>query len=134
MAFSPPNPDLLTPLQRDLLEAFFAREQRMFLIGGGALEIAANKVCTLLSRSEIKDLVDMQQLVAAGVDVDQAFVDAEKKDGGSEPATLAWVLDQLSIAPSARLPGGVDPVELDRFRVDFIKRLRALAFSRARLK
>ncbi len=36
MGSSPP-PNLLTALQRDLLEAFFARERRMFLTGGGAL-------------------------------------------------------------------------------------------------
>lgn len=31
------QPNRLTPLQRDLLEAFFAREQRLFLTGGAAL-------------------------------------------------------------------------------------------------
>ena len=31
------SPDRLTPLQRDLLDAFFAREQRLFLTGGAAL-------------------------------------------------------------------------------------------------
>lgn len=35
-------------------------------------EIAANKICTLLSRSEIKDLVDLRALV----DLDRAFADA----------------------------------------------------------
>src|SRR5262249_3933175 len=54
-------------------------------------EIAANKICTLLSRSEIKDLVDLTALVRHGIDLDQAFADARKKDGGAEPATLAWV-------------------------------------------
>ena len=34
---SSPRPSRLTPLQRDLLDAFFAREQRLFLTGGGAL-------------------------------------------------------------------------------------------------
>jgi hypothetical protein len=220
MASSPPS--RLTPLQRDLLHAFFAREQRMFLTGGGALagfyfghrdtedldffsapeldlaeparaledaalscgasvtpmqsyrdfrrvrvtrgaeecivdlvidraamvdpekarfgeirvdtlrEIASNKICTLLSRSEIKDLVDLQALVGAGVDLGQAITDAEKKDGGVEATTLAWVLDQLTIAPSARLPGNVDPLALDRFRQDLIKRLRKLGFERTR--
>lgn len=31
------SPDRLTPLQRDLLDAFFAREQGFFLTGGAAL-------------------------------------------------------------------------------------------------
>lgn len=223
MASSPP-PSRLTPLQRDLLAAFFAREQRFILTGGGGgalagfylghrdtddldlfgtpgldledaarsldaaaraagatlstlrafpdfrreiarrgeeqcvvdlvidrapsvdpakatfgtvrvdtlREIAANKICTLLSRSEIKDLVDMEALVNAGVDLDQAFADARKKDGGADPATLAWVLDQISIGSEARLPGAADPPRLTAFRDGFTERLRAMAFEQAR--
>ena len=218
MASSPP-PSRLTALQRDLLAAFFARETRLFLTGGGALagfylghrttedldlfappgidlaeparalddaaralaataaaqstypdfrrvlvargaetcvvdlvidrapmvdptkvtfgavrvdtrrEIAANKICTLLSRSEIKDFVDLVALVDRGVDLDQAFTDARTKDAGAEPATLAWLLDQIAIGPEARLPGGMSPEALLRFRDDLVKRLRAMAFA-----
>jgi hypothetical protein len=221
MASSPP-PSRLTPLQRDLLAAFFAREQRFFLTGGGALagfylghrttedldlfsppgpdlddaaraleaateacggtgraakrfgdfqrivvtrgdeecivdlvidrappvdpvkatrgavrvdtlrEIAANKVCTLVSRSEIKDLVDLAALVEAGVDLELAVADAKRKDGGAEPVALAWVLDQIAIGPDAALPGGADPARILAFRDDLVKRLRAIAFRQAR--
>jgi len=220
MDSSPPS--RLTPLQADLLGAFFAREKRMFLTGGGALagfyfghrdtedldlfaapgldlegpasalaaaaaacaatlqslttypdfrrflavrgdehclvdlvidrapmvdpakvtfgevrvdtlrEIASNKVCTLLSRSEIKDLVDLRALVEAGVDLDQALSDAERKDGGVDPATLAWILDQVSITPEAILPGGVDPGALLAFRDRLVPKLREMAFARVR--
>ncbi|MHB8416840.1 MAG: hypothetical protein ACYDCL_02105 [Myxococcales bacterium] len=41
------------------------------------------------------------------------------------------MLEQISIAPHARLPGGVDPVRLDAFRRDLMKRLRASAFQQA---
>lgn len=216
------RPDRLTPLQRDLLAGFFAREQRLFLTGGAALagfyfghretedldlfsapgpdlaeparamteaaaacgalaepmqtytdfrrlsvsrgdeecivdlvidrapmvepekarfgavrvdtlrEIAANKICTLLSRSEIKDLVDLKTLVESGIDLGQAFADAEKKDSGADPATLGWILDKLAIAPTARLPGQADAAALDAFRKDFVHRLRRLAFERTR--
>lgn len=219
MASSPHS--RLTPLQLDLLGAFFAREKRFFLTGGGALagyylghrdtedldlfgssgldaddavralegavraagatmetlktypdfrrflvsraeercvvdividrapaidsdkavfgevrvdtlrEIAANKICTLLSRSEIKDLVDLKALVDQGIDLSQALQDARRKDGGAEPATLAWVLDQIHIGPKAALPGGVDAAELLAFRDAFTTKLRALAFERA---
>jgi predicted nucleotidyltransferase component of viral defense system len=168
MAYSPSSPDKLTALQRELLSAFFEREARFFLTGGGALagfyfahrttedldlfsapgpsledasialvaaaeacgaqtkpvrtfpefrrlsverpgetcivdlvidrapsveptkaifgkvrvdtlrEIAANKVCTLIGRSEIKDLVDLERLVAAGIELEQAVNDAQK--------------------------------------------------------
>lgn len=95
-------------------------------------EIASNKICTILGRSEIKDLVDLKELFASGVDLRQALADASRKDAGVEPATLAWVLDQLSISPSALMPGGVDPAEIDGFRKDLVRRLRALAFELTR--
>ena len=220
MVSSPPS--RLTPLQRELLLAFFEREQRFFLTGGAALagfylghrttedldlfssqlpdlleasrlaedaatscgatitslrthpsfrrllaargeercvidlvadsakvidpektvfglvrvdtirEIAANKVCAVLGRSEIKDLVDLKALSTYGVDLEQALADASRKDAGVEPATLAWVLDQISISPSAPMPGGVNPVEIDGFRKDLVRRLRTMAFEQAR--
>jgi hypothetical protein len=94
-------------------------------------EIAANKICTLLSRSEIKDLVDLEALVNAGIHLEQAFADARKKDGSADPATLAWVLDQISIGPDAALPGGADPGRLLAFRDEFTEQLRAMAFAQA---
>jgi hypothetical protein len=215
-------PSRLTALQRDLLEAFFAREGRLFLTGGGALagfylghrttedldlfgapgldlaeparaledaaralgatvaprstfpdfrrllvtrgaetclvdlvvdrapvvdaakaqfgavrvdterEIAANKICTLLSRSEIKDLVDLTALVRTGIDLDRAFADARRKDSGAEPATLAWLLEQLAIGPDAVLPSGISAEALLAFRDELVKKLRAMAFDEAR--
>lgn len=95
-------------------------------------EIAANKVCALIGRSEIKDLVDLHHLVASGIDLEQAFTDAFKKEASAEPEILAWILDELRIAPEAALPDGTNPVALDTFRRDFAKQLRTLAFGRAR--
>jgi len=215
-------PSRLTALQRELAEAFFRREQRMFLTGGAALagyylghrttddldlfgppgidlaraartleeaaaecgavlsaqqterdfrryharrgdelcivdlvvdrapmievekvafgavrvdtlrEIAANKVCTILARSEIKDLVDLVALLKAGQPLERALEDAQQKDAGADPATLAWLLSEITISPEARLPGGVDPVTVDSDRQDLVQRLRAIAFARAR--
>jgi hypothetical protein len=42
------------------------------------------------------------------------------------------VLDQMSIGPEARLPGGTDPVHLGIFCKDLVKRLLALAMEQAR--
>lgn len=95
-------------------------------------EIAANKICTLVSRSEIKDLVDLSALLRAGMDLEQAIADATKKDAGVEVPTLAWLLEQLSISPEARLPGGTDPVSLDEFRRELVQRLRAIAFEQTK--
>ena len=209
----------LTPLQIDLLEAFFAREQRYVLTGGAALagfyfghretedldffgtpgrdlqeaartleaacaacaaaiesvqtfpdfrrylatraretcivdlvidrvpmldtekrmvghlridtirEIAANKICTVLGRAQIKDLVDLKFLLASGIDLSATLADAARKDAGVDAATLAWVLDQITISPDARLPGGTDPVALDEFRCELVNTLQRLAFA-----
>lgn len=112
MTDSSPPSERLTPLQRR--------------------EIAANKLDALLGRSEIRDLVDMRAILGAGVDLGVAMSDAERKDAGADPATLAWVLDQITIGQSAHLPGGVAAGELDAFRKELVRRLRAMALERAR--
>ncbi len=95
-------------------------------------EIAANKLCTVLNRSEAKDLVDLQHLLSEGIDLRQGLADAEWKDAGMNPATLAWILNQITIAPEARLPARVDPAALDAFRRELVRQLEAIAFERVR--
>jgi hypothetical protein len=217
---------LLSPFQRQVLEAFFAQENRFFLSGGGALagfhlghrrtedldlftisdalddgdralavaaadlkatvhqiqttadfrrriirrgeeavvvdlvrdraaqgpnakvnfgavrvdppeEILANKLCTLLSRSELRDLVDVQALEKAGFRMEDALPLAQLKDAGLTPASLGWVLSQINLD---RLPDGkviVDGgpetdampsrAELQLFLADLSRRLLTLA-------
>lgn len=55
-----------------------------------------------------------------------ALADAERKDGGVSAATLAWILDQVAIGADAKLPG-VAGQELDTFRRELVKTLRAMA-------
>jgi predicted nucleotidyltransferase component of viral defense system len=93
-------------------------------------EIAANKICTILSRCEIRDLVDLKALLESGIILEQALADAEQKDGGVNPATLAWLLGELSIAPDAPIPGEISATDLDDFRDGLVRRLRALALPR----
>lgn len=94
-------------------------------------EIAANKLCAVLGRAEIRDLVDLMFLLRSGLGLREALADAERKDAGVDPATLAWVLDQILISPTARLPGEVAAAELDAFRIELVRRLRAFALERA---
>ncbi len=89
-------------------------------------EIAANKVCALLGRAEIRDLIDLRAILQSGFDLRQILADAERKDGGVSAATLAWLLEGLRISTDARLPGGVDAAELESFRVDLVRQLRQL--------
>ncbi|HLQ38006.1 MAG TPA: nucleotidyl transferase AbiEii/AbiGii toxin family protein [Planctomycetota bacterium] len=89
-------------------------------------EIAANKICALLGRGEIRDLVDLREILERGLDLASVVSDAERKDGGVSAATLAWLLDSIRIAGNATLPGGIAPATLESFRVDLVRRLRAL--------
>lgn len=53
-------------------------------------EILANKLCALLSRSEMRDLVDVRALELSGYKVEDAIVAAAKKDAGLTAAQLGW--------------------------------------------
>lgn len=67
-----------------------------------AHEILVNKLAALLSRSELRDLVDVKALLEAGGNLERALRDAPKKDGGFSPLTLAWVLKGFAPATLAR--------------------------------
>jgi hypothetical protein len=91
-------------------------------------EILANKLCTLLSRGKVRDLVDVLFLERSGLRVEDALVPASSKDGGLTPAQLAWVLSQITVGSDARIPAGVTPVELRAFLEDLVSRLTRLAY------
>lgn len=100
------------------------------LVAGGVRihslrEIAANKVCALLGRGEVRDLIDLCLILREGLDLRAILADAERKDGGVAPATLAWLLDSMRIGADAKLPA-VTPAELEAFRIDLVRRLRRL--------
>ena len=92
-----------------------------------AEEILANKLCTLLGRSEIRDLVDVRALEGLGLSLTEALAAGQRKDGGLTPAQLAWVLSQITIGEEASLPGGVAPVDLRDYLRGLIDRLARLA-------
>jgi hypothetical protein len=91
-------------------------------------EIQANKLCALLARAEIRDLVDVRALEAAGYPMETAIVGAAKKDSGLTAAQLGWVLGQIRIGPDATPPGGVSRRELADYLENLIDRLAHLAF------
>ena len=88
----------------------------------------ANKLCTLLSRGELRDLVDVRALEAAGVSVEDHLSLAMQKDGGLTAGQLAWVLSQIEIGDDATPPGDVTVEELRRYLADLIERLTKLAY------
>jgi hypothetical protein len=90
-------------------------------------EIAANKLCTILSRGEPRDLVDLMLIFRTGMDVVAVLQDASRKDAAADPATLAWILSEIRVGPEAVLPAGVSGAELDRFRGELEAKLRRMA-------
>jgi hypothetical protein len=88
-----------------------------------------NKLCALLGRTELRDLIDVRQLLGMGVDLDRALRDAPEHDAGFSPLTLAWVLHGFSVVSLARALGWTDEeaAGLDDFRQTLIAQLTLLS-------
>lgn len=117
----------------DLIREYvFQLEREKREIGGiridSAEEILANKLCALLSRSEIRDLVDVRELEKAGFKIEDALSAAQRKDTGLTPAQLAWVLNQIKFGDDLTPPGDIAIIELQNYLDDLIARLKRLAF------
>lgn len=90
-------------------------------------EIAANKLCALLDRVEARDLVDLRLLLETGITLEGALADAQQKHAGADPPTIAWVLSEWRIAPTAPLPAGSTASEIEAFRNALIATLTRMA-------
>jgi predicted nucleotidyltransferase component of viral defense system len=91
-------------------------------------EIFANKLCALLSRSEVRDLVDVRALEMAGYRLEDALPVAASKDGGVTPAQLGWVLNEIRLGDDLVVPGGIPVQELRGYLDNLVERLTRLAF------
>jgi len=60
-------------------------------------EIGTNKICTLLGRAEIKDVIDLYFLSKNGFDIIAHIDMAMKKDGGLDSATLSYIISDIKI-------------------------------------
>jgi hypothetical protein len=92
-------------------------------------EILVNKLCALVQRSELRDLVDVRGLLGAGGDLERALRDAPRKDGGFSPLVLSWQLEGLDLGAMGRAEGLTEHevAELDAFRTTLIARLSRLS-------
>jgi hypothetical protein len=92
-------------------------------------DIFANKLCALLGRSEVRDLVDVQALLEHGLSLEDALRGAAAKDGGFSPLTLAWVVRQMPLDRLAPAAGaGEDETQrLLEVRDQLVDRLAKLA-------
>jgi hypothetical protein len=91
-------------------------------------EILANKLCALLGRAEIRDLVDVRALEALGYPVESALAAAALKDGGLTPGQLSWVLSQINLGDDLVPPGGISIEELRNYLNGLIGRLSRLSY------
>ena len=85
-------------------------------------ELLAQKLCALLSRTELRDLEDIGALLDAGGDLARGLVDAARRDGGFSPPTLAWLLQAFPIQRAAE--EGRDPIRLSSVRDRLLAALR----------
>ena len=95
-------------------------------------QILVNKLCALLSRSELRDLLDVQVLLRSGGDLLRALADCPRQDGGFSPLTFAWTVRGLPIRNLAeRLGWSADLIDsLEAFREELVNRV--VAASRPR--
>lgn len=121
---------LVVDLVLDRAPQLYPKVDRDGVLTDAVEEILANKICSLVGRSEVRDLVDLYFLDRAGFRVECFVADAARKDGGVTPATVAWILSGLT-APRT-LPEGVDAEALAAFARDLEGRMRRLAAEDAR--
>lgn len=119
---------LVIDLVRDVSPQLHTEKlDRDHILIDSADEILANKLTALVGRAEERDLVDVMFLERAGYAVDAALTAALAKDGGCTPATLAWLLSEVTIPDGISLPAGVTPAELRAYVSELTTRLLALA-------
>ncbi|MCB9676687.1 MAG: nucleotidyl transferase AbiEii/AbiGii toxin family protein [Alphaproteobacteria bacterium] len=96
-------------------------------------DIIANKLSAVLGRGETKDLVDLLFLARAGHDPLAYLEAARDRDGGMDPATLAWVLESVPTDPSELLlEAPLTQAEVSGFRDGLVRRLQGVAFPEPR--
>ncbi|MBN1773266.1 MAG: hypothetical protein JXB32_18535 [Deltaproteobacteria bacterium] len=85
----------------------------------------ATKLCSLLHRSELRDLQDVRELLVTGSSLEQGLADAPLVEAGFSTMTLAWLLDGLdpvALRGAANL-SAEDAAVLDTVRHELIARL-----------
>ncbi|MBI2988263.1 MAG: nucleotidyl transferase AbiEii/AbiGii toxin family protein [Deltaproteobacteria bacterium] len=61
-------------------------------------DITANKICTVISRAEVKDYIDLYFLARAGYQLESYIKQAQRKDAGVSQAMLAYLLSELRLS------------------------------------
>jgi Nucleotidyl transferase AbiEii toxin, Type IV TA system len=85
--------------------------------------LLAQKLCALLSRTELRDLEDVGALLDAGEDLERGLRDAVTLDGGFSPPTLAWLLQSFPLGRAG--DEGRDQQRLESIREQLVAAIRA---------
>jgi len=121
-----PNNDIL-PLHfsYDVVYQFIEDKNRFDnIIVDTIEEILINKICAVVGRSEIKDLIDLYFLEKENYDIMKYIPYAHEKDGGVEKEVLAYCLNNIKIEFEDRMMvKKVSKEQLIEFRKNLIKKL-----------
>jgi hypothetical protein len=115
--------ELVVDLVRDIGPQLHAKTEIGGIIIDPIEEIFSNKLTTLVSRQELRDLVDVLELERRGLRTEAFLVEANAKDGGCTPATLAFLLSEWRILDNAKLPSGYSASEVRAFKDALAERL-----------
>ena len=122
---------LVVDLVRDVGPQLHQKTEIDGIIVDPVEEIFSNKLTTLVSRQEVRDLIDVLELERSGLRVEAFLAEASAKDGGCTPATLAWLLNQWELPPQLKLPAGYDLEQLRRFKDELAERMAVAAHPSA---
>jgi hypothetical protein len=92
-------------------------------------QLLVNKLCALLSRSELRDLVDVRELLQRSGDLQRALEDCPRQDAGFSPLTFSWSVRGLRIDRLAAALGWAaeEIAVIARFRDELVDRVVATA-------
>jgi len=78
----------------------------------------------------VRDLIDVLELERRGLHAEDFLAEANTKDGGCTPATLAWLLTEWQIEPMTKLPVDYTVDQLRAFKADLAERMAIAAHPR----
>lgn len=122
--------ELVVDLVRDIGTQAHGKLQIEGIVVDPVEEIFSNKLTTLVSRQELRDLVDVLELERRGLRVEDFLGEANLKDGGCTPATLAYLLSEWPLPDNAKLPAEYSVAELRAFKAALAERLVRAALPR----
>jgi hypothetical protein len=91
------------------------------------VDLRANKLTCIMSRSEPRDLVDLLFLDRVGYAPELDLPLALRKDAGVDPGVIAWLLGQFPVEPLPVMLVPLDIADLRAFRDGLRERFRQLS-------